>query len=218
MPRKKRSTFGRVYTRKGRPGFYVRVRLHGREITRWAGPDRKTAHELLARLLRESAREDLLGEKAVAPVTFAEAKDAILRYFEARHAPSTFRAERGRVEWIAERWAQKPMVAVTVGDVEDLLTALKTERKASPATRNRYTSALARMLSFAVDKGWARTNPAKGVQRHKEDLRPVPYVSPEDVRRLEANATDPAYRAFVRVLADTGLRSGEARRLEWRPG
>ena len=74
MPRK-RSTFGRVFRRKVKgggyaPGFYVRIRRGKREVTRWGGPDRKTAHEFLARLLRESAREDLLDEKVIASVTF----------------------------------------------------------------------------------------------------------------------------------------------------
>lgn len=217
MPRRrKRSTFGRVFTRKGRPGFYVRLRLHGRETTRWAGPDRKTAHELLARLLRESAREDLLGEKAVALVTFAEAKADFLRHFEARHAASTYRAEKGRVEWIAEHWASKPVREITAGDVEDLLATLKVENGASRATRNRYASALARMFQFAVAKGWARTDPTKSVKRHREDRRPVPYLDPDAIDRLEAAATDATFATLVRLLADTGMRTGEARRLEWR--
>lgn len=217
MPRKKnRSVFGRVFKRPGRPGYYVRVRLHGRETTRWAGPDRKTAHEFLGRLLRESAREDLLGEKAVASVTFQEAESAVLRYFKARHAESTYKGEAGRVRWFVRRWRSKTMAEVTVGDVEDALTQLKTEHGASIATRNRYLSALSRAYEFAVNRCWSRANPTAGIKRDKEEKRPVRYVSPADIARLEEEATDPAYRAFIRVLADTGLRSGEARRLEWR--
>jgi len=67
------------------------------------------------------------------------------------------------------------------------------------------------------EPGHAQRGGAGGeIRRAKEDRRPVPYVSPDDIRRLEAATSDPAYQAFVRVLADTGLRSGEARRLEWR--
>ena len=134
----------------------------------------------------------------------------------AHHAPTTYKGEKSRLEAILRRWGPKPICAVTPGDVQDFLTELATERELVSATINRYAAALACLFVFAVDKGWARSNPAKAVQRQGEDVRPVPFVSDDDVRLLEAHAGGEAFRTFIRILADTGLRSGEARALEWR--
>lgn len=78
--RKQRNVFGRVFTCKGRPGFYVRFRLRGHEGERYAGPDHKTANELLGEPLRESAREDLLGEPTVAAVSTLDLKPLFLAF------------------------------------------------------------------------------------------------------------------------------------------
>jgi integrase len=44
----------------------------------------------------------------------------------------------------------------------------------------------------------------------------VPFVSKADVDRLVAAATNPRFGAYLRVLADTGIRRSEGAGLEWR--
>jgi len=223
-----RRTFGRVYRRRGRPGFYVRVRLHGREATRWAGPDRKTAHDFLANLHRTTAREDLLGEKAIASETFEGFKRTLLTYLAARHRGTTVKGESGRVDRIVSHFGTRPLCDITTAEVEDFLTTLRADRHvrdgetvrinppASVATRNRYASALSVAFRLAVEKGFARSNPVAGIKRPKEPKHPVPYISDSDLGRLLAACTNARFRALLRVLADAGLRRSEETRLEWR--
>ena len=208
------------------PGFYVRFRVGDREVVRWAGPDRSTAHDFAASLHRSTAREDLLGERAVAAISAEDLKPAFLAYLEARHGEATVRGERGRVERIVRYFGKRPLREVGPGDVADFLTSLRAERhnqpegKAPPVpstgTKNRYASCLSVLFRFAVEKGAALSNPVKGLARPHEDKRAVPFLSTADVDRILAAESDATFRSFLRLLGDTGMRLGEALRLEWR--
>ena len=198
------------------PGYYVRVQVHGREVLRWAGSDRKTATEFLANVFRKTTREDLFGEKAVAAVTFEEAKPALLAYRVSQHGAETVRADQGRFDRIVRHFGTRFLRDVTTAEVQDFLTTLRTEGL-SVATVNRYASALSVAFRAAVEKGYAITNPTEGLpKRGREDKRAVPFLSTGDVDRIVAEAREPAFAAYLRVLADTGLRLSEAVRLEWR--
>lgn len=225
-----RRTFGRVLRRKRHgvylPGFYIRFRKGDKEVTRWAGPDRKTAHELLADLLRKTSRADLLGEKSVPAVTFDAIKSALASYLEGRHERTTFERERGRLDRITLAFGTRALRDVTPGDVQDFLGDLRDQRRkpaegkprrlASVATRNRYAALLAACFRFAVEKGYAIRNPVAGIKRPREEAKAVPFLSSADVDRIIAATPDSLLRAFVRVLADAGLRRGEALALSWR--
>jgi len=213
---KSKSVFGRIYRRAGRPGFYLRVRINDRETTRYAGPDRKTAHEVLGRLLQVQRRQDLLGEKPVAAVTVDRIEADFKAFLEAKHAPETYDVECHRLADIVERFRGVPLRDVDAGMVTDYLTDLRATRGLSAATVNRYQCTLSLLFRFAVDRGAARANPVAGLPRVKEDLKAVGFISDADVDRLVACASDPAFAVLVRVLADTGLRRSEALALTWR--
>ena len=234
---RKRSTFGRILQRKGRPGFYVRFRLRDREVTRWAGPTRKIAAEFLADLMRKTAREELLQERAVASVSFRDFKPTLLAHFRARHAQTTVAANEGRLDTICTWFGPAALKDITAGDVQSFLSALReggvppnarkttTQEKAkkkprkprplSVATVNRYASLLSVAFKLAKEHGMARENPALGLGRPKEAEKAVPFISNADVDRLVAEARDARFGAMLRVYADTGLRRGEALALEW---
>jgi integrase len=214
----RKSTFGRVFRRKWRgewaPGYYVRVRLHGKETTRWGGPDRKTAAEFVARLLRESAREDLLGEKAIASASFAETEEAFRTAYKADHGEGTVRGDSGRIKRIVSWFGTRTIKAIDAGHVADFLVALRAEGR-TPATVNRYASVLSAWFEFAVERAYATANLAKG--RHlKEEVKPIPFVGDADLAAIGSKEPDPCYAAAYRFLGDTGLRRGEFARLERR--
>lgn len=219
MPRKRtRSAFGRIFQRKGRQGFYVRVRINGREVERYAGQDRRTAQELLGELLRAHTREELFGERSVPSVTFREFQKTLLQHFAARHAPSTLASETGRLGRVVRWFAETPIKDVTPGDIQAFLSQLRTEEGHSVASANRYASLLSTAFKTAIEHGLAVRNPVSGIRRPKEEVRPVPFLTAEDVDRLveHATASDPRFGTLVRVLSDTGMRRAEALSLEWR--
>ena len=211
----KRSAFGRIFQRKDRAGYYVRVRYKGREIVRFAGADRRTAAEYQAQLLRRLTREDLLGERTLASVTFAEFEPLLLQSLRARHASTTFAAEIGRAKRVREHLGSASLKDIGPADIEAFLAALRNDAGFSIAAVNRYASFLSVAFRLAVHKGFAAANPVKEVPRAKESQRPVPFLSAEEVAGLIAATRDQRFAVFLRVLADTGLRRSEALALEW---
>ena len=238
MPREPdRSTFGRIYRRPrfvlgpdhkplrgpdGKPirdgyapGYYVRFRYNRSEVTRWAGPTRKIAAELLARLYRESSREELLDEKATASVPFAETEKDFREYLTARHGATTLEGESGQVDRIVSYFGSRPIRTLDAGDVSKFLTALRAEGR-KPATCNRYASCLSSWFTFAIERSFARKNPVKGLRRQREELKPIPFIGDADLTAIFAKESDARYAAAYRFLADTGMRRGEFERLERR--
>lgn len=216
MPRKLRSSFGTLWDRPDRPGIYLRFRRRGKSHVLYAGATMRTAETFRAKLHEQFEREDLLGEKVIPAVTLAEIETEFLAHLEARHAPSNYQTEVLRFAVLVKELDGIALRDMDRGQVEDLLTRLRLDQGITPATCNRYASLLSTAFRWAIDRGYARDNPARGIKREKEAVRPVPYVSEQDVVRLIAAARDPEMAAYVRVASDTGLRRSEMLRLDWR--
>lgn len=214
--RKGRSSFGHLFRRKDRQGFYLRVRSGKKEIIRYAGPDRRTAEEVRADTLRKIRREELLGERSIATVSLREFEPALLRHLEAKHSSTTVASDRGRLKKVLEWFGSKPMKDIGPGEVQDFLTHLRTDEGLTVATLNRYAAVLSVAFKLAQAKAYASQNPVRGLERGREQQRPIPYVSRADVDRLVEAAPDKRFGALLRVLADTGIRRSEALALEWR--
>jgi integrase len=207
---------GRVFQRSGRPGFYVRVRSGMKEVTRYAGATRKTAHEFAARLLLDRDRRELLDKVAIPSVAFAEIEAQFLAHLEARHAPTTVAVERIRLKAIVSHFSSHSLCDVGPAQVGDFVTALRTQRGQSAASCNRMLALLSVLFGYAIERGLAATNPVKGLSRPKEDRPAVPYLDDKDISRFETAAgSDHELRALIRLLADAGLRRGEALALTW---
>jgi integrase len=205
-----------LYNRPDRPGWYLRLRRNGKTIIRFAGSDKRTAEGFRARLHVAIEQEELLGQKAIPAVTLAEIEKPFFAHIDARHAASNAAIEKQRFGVLVEMLGHTALRNIDRGAVEDLLTRLRVEKGIKPATANRYASLLSSVFKFAVDRDLCRENPAKGVRREREELRPVPFISDADVRRLIVETRHPEMGAFVRVLSDTGLRRSEALALRWR--
>lgn len=212
---RKRASFGYLYDRPDRPGWYLRFRRNGRTVIRYAGATRRTAEAFSARLHSSLEQEELLGRKAIPAVTLAEIEKAFFAHIAARHAATNVPVEKQRFRILSELFGKIPLRDIDRGAVEDALTRLRVENGIKPATCNRYASLLSIVFKFAIDRSYARDNPARGIRREREELRPVPFVSEQDVVRLIAAARDTETEAYLRVVSDTGLRRSEALALQW---
>ena len=96
-----------------------------------------------------------------------------------------------------------------------------TEKETTVGTRRYKLSALRTFLTYCVNKGWRKDNPAALV---KVNIRKVPHRSreakkkeaytSEEIKYILAN-TDGFWRAAILIALETGLRIGDIVQLEW---
>jgi integrase len=133
---------------------------------------------------------------------------------QAQLKPST----RDRYERILEiqilpEWERVRLSAITHADVVGWVAALSADGYAASTVRQVHR-VFSLMLSLAVRDGRLSRNPAEGVRLPRVTPDEPKFLSHEEVDRL-ADACGP-YDLFVRTLAYTGLRWGEATALRVR--
>jgi integrase len=100
------------------------------------------------------------------------------------------------------------VAAITTEKLDEFYLELEHEG-AAPASIRRIHGMLRAALSQAVRWGWIERNPAQGC-RLPEVPNPTPVAtSPATLRKLLNDAT-PDFAAFLRLVAVTGMRRGEA--------
>ena len=100
-------------------------------------------------------------------------------------------------------------------------TVTQTDRRLSPATLNRYRTAISTIYKAAIDGGWfgIKENPAAGIRQRKENNSRFGRCMEDDERARLLDACDrsnwPGLGVFVRLALATGARRGELLKLTW---
>ncbi len=87
----------------------------------------------------------------------------------------------------------------------------------APGTVNLYLASLGAWFAWGVDHGHVYRNEVRGVLRVKAPTRraEVSLRTVADLDALLAKVGGPVQRAYITILAGTGLRQGEAKALRW---
>lgn len=121
---------------------------------------------------------------------------------------------------INARIGDLPVDLITEDDVHDWINyrrsmeSKRTGRGIAPKTIANEHGVLSTLIEHAVRRGWARSNPAKGVRLPEKRKAEMLVLSNEQYAAIHA-AMDDAYKPFVEFLAVTGVRWGEATALQW---
>lgn len=197
-----------------RPGFYVKLRVNGRRVWRKAGETKEEAALYVDTLRRELFLAETLGVRPVQGKTFEKFAEEYLEHIDQVHAESTAADERNRIEnLVAPYFGTRVVSTITRADVEALLS--EKASGVSIATRNRLISLLSAMFRRAVALNLARENPAAGIPRPQEPLRPVGFLDFEQQEQLVEKCAA-WLRPVVRLALETGMRQGEILALQWR--
>jgi integrase len=194
--------------------FYVRLtRPDGTRTTRGSWPTRKDAENAVPALLAE-IRDAAVEQLSPGLMQFVESEyRAILR---TRLSAKTLRIVVPQLKAFALWWAKDHdplrMRDVARADVDAYCAHLAESIMTS--TVRRHVDTLRQAWVAALRRGYVDEQVWSGVRLRKEHDLVVPWVEPADLAKLVL-AVPPRNRDFVQLLAETGLRRGEAYALEW---
>ncbi|MEC4611810.1 tyrosine-type recombinase/integrase [Tsukamurella tyrosinosolvens] len=111
-------------------------------------------------------------------------------------------------------FARVPLDRLKPTHIEALIVEKRREGYADSTLRSMYAVVRA-ALDGAVRDGLIAKNPAASVPRPRIDREEARVLTPEDVRRVLEGARTSRYYVAVLLLAQSGLRRGEAAGLKW---
>ncbi len=180
--------------------------------------NRNDATRFARELDRRYRRGDLSGarpQEREAPLLGAVVEDWLafqrLRVQTAKKRPSSLASDRYRLRAVLAEFGADPLPAIT----EERIAAFQAARLAqgrAPATVNADVRVLMKVLRWAHRKGRLATLPE--VERIPEVSAETAVPTQAEVRRIIEHLPE-NLRPLVRLIAQTGCRSGEARHLTW---
>ena len=214
--------FGLRITAAGAVAFILNYRLHGRERRFTIGRSPELTAEMARRealALREALRQghDPLAERERlrgAP-TMADLAEKYLRtHAEVFKRPLSLREDRRLLTaLILPRLGKFEVTAVSRSDIE----SLHGELRGTPVQANRTIALVSKMFSLAIQWGWVRDNPARGVAKYQEQPRER-WLQTQELARLQnvlEKERDQNQANAVRLIELTGARKGEVLSARW---
>lgn len=117
---------------------------------------------------------------------------------------------RSRLNIFAEKLNGQPVATVTSAEIDDWLRSLSV----SPVTRNHYRRLLVLAFNFAVQRGYAASNPAEKTAKAKEAKGDIGILTVTQAARLLESAS-PDVLPYIAIGLFAGLRRAEIERLDW---
>lgn len=171
----------------------------------------------LGRITEAEAQEELrrherglAGQQTPAGPLFALWAAQYAEWHATEYPDSYFRVEQILRQYLIPHFGQIPVGAIVKRDVE----AYKLTRKAAAATVAKELRTLQACINKAVEWDIIPVNRARGVKPPRNvESRPPRWYTVEELQRIYA--ADPLHIHWWRLLANTGLRRGEAQALRW---
>jgi integrase len=196
-----------VYQRGNR--WWIRYRFNGKYIHQAIG-DRILAERTMEEIrhrIHDGRHEIKLEDERR---TFAEMAN---EYLEAKSNKRSLRCDRSMLRHLVPVFGPSLIHTITKAEVEGYA---RTRRKTvSGATVNRDLALLRHLFNLAIEKGYMRDNPVRGVKKAKEAPWRRKYVYTEDDLQALVDAAAPHLRAILAVAIGTGLRKGDILALRW---
>jgi integrase len=130
------------------------------------------------------------------------------------HRPKSLPTVKGQLATIKGGLGHLTAETLTAGEVD---TWLSSHGEWTPATINRYKSALSKTLQLAMVNGDLKSNVARLVSARREDNARMRWLSHDEENRLRSAIEKlcPAQMAAFTVAVNTGMRKSEQFSLTW---
>jgi integrase len=117
---------------------------------------------------------------------------------------------RSRLNIFAAKFDGQPVATITNAGIDDWLRSLPV----SPVTRNHYRRLIILAFNFAMDRGYATSNPALKTAEAREPKTKPGIFTVEQAAALLENAA-PEIVPYIAIGLFAGLRRAEIERLDW---
>lgn len=193
--------------------WWIDTYVKGKRVRRKIGPDKKTA-ELVERDLKvKEAKGEYLGIVDERKVRFEDFAKDFLKWSETNKARKTFLNDERPIQALKSHWKGKYLASIKPKDIEDW-KALRL-LSVSPRTINRDLAALRSLFTKAVEWGFLKEHPMKGVKGLKYQKRPPTFLTLDQVDQLLEACSYPPLYLFVVLGVYTGMRRSEIEGLRW---
>jgi integrase len=199
-----------IFTRDDRDGFWVQIVVQGRRKT-FKAKTISQARTLYMRLQTEKTDHQLNPEKyrARKPLTVKEWVSRCLAGSSNRDKLH----EKQRMDYWSTLWGSRALVSLTAEDIRHHRAIMQASGDYSPATVNRYCSALRRMLTLACQENKIDRHPMKGMKFLPEAQKDR-FFSDEELHHLQQLLPIEEWR-MVAVALGSGMRLSEQLGLKW---
>jgi integrase len=206
----------------------------GRRHRKKIGPQKNVAQLALKDVKVKIAKGEYLGIYEEKKIPFKDfAQKVYIPYAKTNLSPSTFNRCNGIIKNQLIPYFDCYVYKISRKAIEDYKQ--KRAEEVEPATVNREFSRLRHMLKCAVDWGYIKNNPCKGIKELKEPPGRIRYLSheemeglltacdPESLKQHPSNANRPLsklinvyLKTIVQLAIHTGMRRGEIMGLRWK--
>lgn len=202
--------------RKRGKSWYIDYRVNGKRIVKRIGKSKEIA-ELALKDVEVKIAKGRAG--FVTEYKISDWLREFYRHIEAYLQPSTVTRYQDAMRWFTEFLKTLPQEPVYLTEITPtILEEYKLLRmgKVKNKTINNELSTIRRFFNLAIKRGYVEHNLLDRVEFLKLTDRKIPrFFSNEELQKIypELAGED---RDIVRILANTGMRWGELRHLEWR--
>jgi len=192
--------------------WYIDYYVKGQRKRKMIGPSKKLALQVLKDVQLKLAKGEYLGIYQEKKIPFDEYVKKYLVFSKANKAKSSHRRDEVSTDHLISFLKGRYIFEITPRLIEKY--KISRLEKVGPATVNRELACLKHMYSKAIEWGYIKENPAKGVKLLKEPPGRLRYLSPEEVNSLLDSCLD-HLRPIVLTAVNTGMRRSEILNLRW---
>ena len=202
----------RIYKRGGT--WCVDYTYKGQRVRRAVGQSRKIAQLTLKDIELKIAKGENLGIHEERHILFREYGSEYLEYSKADKGSKSYERDRVSLRRLNATFGDEYLFAVAPKEIEEYKKHRLEKGGVKPATVNRELATLRHMFNKAVEWGYVKETPVKGVKMLKIPPGRTRFLEPAEIDALLKQCS-PHLKPIMLTALNTGMRLSEILNLRW---